>query len=120
MPIIQISLTFPDLNVSAQIGDSVYYSNNIQNYGGQETVTIPNTIKLGEITAITGNTIVVNYDDQLVSPPSSTSFISFAKNKEVNTADLVGYYTKVKFVNDETTKSIELFSVGADVSVSSK
>ena len=120
MPIVQISLTFSDLNASVQVGDSVFYSQNMWNYGGQETVTVSSTTRLGEIVNITGNTIKVNYDDQFISPPPPNSFISFAKNKEVNTTDLVGYYAEVKFVNNDNSKNIEMFSVGSNISISSK
>ena len=46
-------------------------------------------------------------------------FISFAKNKKINTTSLLGYYADVKFVNNSTEK-VEMFSVGAEVQESSK
>ena len=47
------------------------------------------------------------------------AFISFAKEKKVNTSSLLGYYADVKFINDSTKKA-ELFSVGSEVAESSK
>ena len=43
----------------------------------------------------------------------------FAKNKEVNSSSLKGYYAEVKFVNNSNEKA-ELFSIGSGVSESSK
>ena len=43
----------------------------------------------------------------------------FVKNKEVNTNSLLGYYAKIAFEND-STKDVELFSVGSDIFESSK
>lgn len=120
MPIVQISFTFPSLNASVQVGDNLYYSTNMHNYGGQETLTVKHTTKLGEIVSIVGNVVSVIFDNSLITPPPNDAFISFSKNKSVNTTDLVGYYAKAKFVNSENNKSTELFSVGSNVSISSK
>ena len=68
MPIVQISLTFSDLNASVQVGDSVFYSQNMHSYGGQETVPVSSTTRLGEIVNIIGITIKVNYDDKFIYP----------------------------------------------------
>ena len=43
----------------------------------------------------------------------------FEKDKQVNSSSLIGYYAEVKFVNNSTEK-VELFSIGAEVSESSK
>ena len=63
--------------------------------------------------------VTVEYDNVTSSPPSQGDFISFVKDKRVNTSSLLGYYASVNFVNDSTDK-IELFSVGSDVTESSK
>tara|TARA_R110002020_G_scaffold6815_7_gene28908 strand:+ start:288 stop:662 length:375 start_codon:yes stop_codon:yes gene_type:complete len=121
-----ITLGFEGMNISAQIGDTVYYSFQSNNVGGFDKSTISTTKKLGEIvggnsanTPITENLITVNYNDTVVSPPPHSAFISFAKEKKVNTSSLLGYYADVKFVNDSTEK-IELFSVGSEIIESSK
>ena len=43
----------------------------------------------------------------------------FEKDKQVNSSSLIGYYANVKLINDSKGK-IELFSLGSEVSESSK
>ena len=121
-----ITLGFEHINTSAQIGDIVYYSFNANNVGGFDQSTLSTTKKLGKIvggdsanTPITGNLITVNYSDSIVSPPPHDAFISFAKDKKINTSSLLGYYADIKFINNSTEK-IELFSIGSEVNESSK
>ena len=131
MPIQSIILNFPNINISAQVGDIIYYtpfSGNSQ--GGFNQAGLVNTIMLGPITNITTHidgtiNIWVNYDDSITAPPSFNvvtgqgDFISFVKDKKVNTSSLLGYYASINFVNNSTDK-IELFSVGSEVTESSK
>ena len=126
MAIASITLGFHGMNTSVQIGDIAYYSYNSNNIGGFDHSKLTTTKKLGEIVGgssigepITGNLITVEYDNTIVSPPPPRAFISFAKEKKVNTSSLLGYYADVKFVND-STKEIELFSVGSEIAESSK
>lgn len=46
-------------------------------------------------------------------------YISFVKDKRVNTTSLLGYYASINFVNDSKEKA-ELFSFGSEFSESSK
>ena len=119
MPILAIELTFDNMNVSAQVGDIVYYSHSGLPLGGFDQTALANTRRLGEIIEINGNSIIVSYDDTLTSPPPIGAFISFVKDKKVNTSSLLGYYMSANFVNDSRDK-IELFSVGSEISESSK
>lgn len=122
MAIITIQLNFSGMNTSAQVGDTVYYSTPPTGggfIGGFNTSEVSNTNMLGKITLVNQNSIVVEYDDNFATAPPVDSYISFAKDKRVNTSSLVGYYANVEFVND-STKPIELFSIGSDVSASSK
>ena len=120
MAIISIQLTFDNINVSAQVDDIVYYT-----YGGNPTggfdnqQELQNTIRLGPIMAINGNIITVQFDDTLTSSPTEGMYISFVKDKKANTSSLLGYYIKANFVNDSKDK-IELFSVGSEITQSSK
>ena len=43
----------------------------------------------------------------------------FSKNKKANLGDLKGYYAEAKFVNKSINK-VELFSVGSEITQSSK
>jgi|TARA_B110000908_G_C10138845_1_gene395785 hypothetical protein len=119
MAIIQIQLTFNSVNVSAQVGDIAYYSQNGNANGGFNNTALSNTITLGVIVGITPNSITVSYDNAFISPPPEGSFISFAKDKTVNTSSLVGYYAQVDFENNSKDRA-ELFSVGSEVAGSSK
>jgi len=121
MAIVNINFNFgPSLNQSAQVGDTVYYSHSGSGSGGVSYSSINNTVKLGSIVNISNtNIITVAYDNALVSPPNPGDFISFAKDKSVNTSSLLGYYASVNFVNDSRKKA-ELFSVGSEVTESSK
>jgi len=118
-------LNFPNINISAQVGDIIYYTPFDGNpQGGFNQAGLANTIMLGPIISITtlgdGTVdITVEYDDALTSPPSQGDFISFVKDKRINTSSLLGYYASINFVNNSTDK-IELFSVGSDVVESSK
>ena len=119
MAIVQITLNFDGMNVSAQVGDTAYYSFNPNTIGGFDTVVLPDTVQFGIIIAVTATSITVEYDDALVNAPPTGAFISFVKDKKVNTSSLLGYYADAKFVNDSKGK-VELFSVGSEIAESSK
>ena len=115
------------VNASLQIGDVVYYSI-ITSSGTFATVLPSNTILFGTVSTIStdGLSIDVVYEDDAdgdgvvdVSPPGINDYISFAKDKQVNSSSLVGYYAEAKFINNSKEKA-ELFSVGSEVSESSK
>ena len=125
-------LTFSsDVNVSLQVGDVIYYSP--YNTTGQfNTVdNVGSIVTFGVCTAIYNNgdasqgipkySIVVLYDNLNVATPSPSpnDYIMFAKNKEVNSSSLKGYFAEIELVNYSQDK-VELFSVGSEVSESSK
>tara|TARA_R110001606_G_scaffold357213_1_gene508689 strand:- start:3 stop:329 length:327 start_codon:yes stop_codon:yes gene_type:complete len=106
----EITLTFPQpLNVSVQVGDTAYYTNDIN---GVEIVLI------GLITAVTTYTITADIDPSQIRP-TLTSFILFSKTANVNTSGLKGYYAEMQIKND-TTEYAELFLVGSEIFESSK
>jgi len=121
MAIVQVQLMFAGvLNVSAEVGDVIYFTPSSGTLGGFDFQHKAFTSVLGPITAINGSTITVQYDDDDVTfGVSIGSYISFAKNKVINTSSLLGYYADVNFVNDSKGK-VELFSVGSDITESSK
>ena len=123
MPLQNISLHFDNSNFSAQIGYIVYYSHSGVNTGGFNNTDLQNTRRFGPIVEILDRpgrfTVTVQYDDGVVSPPDDGDYISFAKDKRVNTSSLLGYYASVKFVNDSRGK-VELFSIGSEIQESSK
>ena len=106
----EITLTFPQpLNVSVQVGDTAYYTNDIN---GVEIALI------GLIIAVNANTIVANIDPYQIRP-TLTSFILFSKTADVNTSGLKGYYAEAQIKND-STEYAELFLVGSEIFESSK
>lgn len=100
-----ITLTFTNpINASVQIGDTSYYTNDING----------NTIVLiGVITAKSLYTITCDIDPKTIRP-STSSFILFSKTAKVNTSALKGYYAEAQFKNNSEGYA-ELFSVGAEV-----
>ena len=105
-----ITLTFPKpLNVSVQIGDTAYYTNDLNG----ETIT-----QIGEITGVGVYSIDCNISSS-TPRPTNTSFILFSKTNAANISGLTGYFAEAVFKNDSTDK-IELFSVGSEIFESSK
>lgn len=105
-----ITLTFPKpLNVSVQIGDTAYYTNDLNG----ETIT-----QIGEITDVGVYSIDCNINSS-TPRPTNTSFILFSKTNAANISGLTGYFAEAVFKNDSTDK-IELFSVGSEIFESSK
>ena len=126
------TLSFDNTNFSAQVGDIIYFTTgggtigaNQLNPSGFSSAELQNTKRLGVITGIGQNPstlrwdITVEYNAVVVSPPSNGDYISFAKDKRVNTSSLLGYYASVTLKNNSQEKA-ELFNVGADVFESSK
>jgi len=105
-----ITLTFPKLlNVSVQVGDTAYYSDDVNGV---------DIVLMGIITAVSSYSITAEIGPS-VSRPSLTSFILFSKTASVNTNGLKGYYAKMQFKNDSTDYA-ELFLVGSEIFESSK
>ena len=120
MPIFNLQLSFDSINVSTQIGDIVYFTTPSGPIGGFDNSALTSTSRLGDIIGIdnVNNTVTVAYNST-DSTPVVGDYISFAKDKRVNTSSLLGYYASVNFVNNSSGK-VELFSVGSDISESSK
>jgi hypothetical protein len=121
MPLQNATLTFSyPVNASLQIGDIVYYST-ITSSGGFATVLPSNTMLFGTATDISadGLSIDVIYEDTTATTPGINDYISFAKDKQINSSSLVGYYAEAKFINNSKEEA-KLFSVGSEVSESSK
>ena len=120
MAIKHVKLNFSSINASAQVGDIAYCSSAFSVLGAFNSTGVTSTRDLGPIISIETNCLVVEIDDDLNPLNSITgSFISFVKDKKVNTSSLLGYYADVKFKNYSTSKA-ELFSVGSEITESSK
>ena len=81
--------------------------------------------KVGPILGITNTAsghaleVITNLSAGMFSGNLTTMFFLIGKDNRVNANSLLGYYADVRFVNDSREK-IELFSVGSEVSESSK
>ena len=129
-----VTMSFEHLNVSVQTTDYIYYVK-VTQVGTLTSVTrfdtgsYNNIIKLGYVFDVDreNNRIKVFWDDSDndgdgspdVPLPTIDDFILFSKSKPNNTSSLVGYYALANFVNNSNEK-IELFSVGSEISLSSK
>ena len=96
-------------NISLQVGDIAYYvTPDASGYNSDPEI-------ISEISAIGKNFIIVPTNPGI----TADDFIMFSKNKAVNNSSLLGYYAEVKLSNDSTDK-VELFSIGSEVTQSSK
>tara|TARA_R100000995_G_C3442858_1_gene104201 strand:+ start:106 stop:495 length:390 start_codon:yes stop_codon:yes gene_type:complete len=129
MQIITLSLG-GHLNESLQVGDMIYYTPTVST-GNFTTGSSSNLIQLGVVVSFTSNAggfdIDVLHDDTDgnndglpdIPLPSGGEFIMFGKNPVINNSSVKGYYANAKFVNN-SNKKIEMFSVGSEISESSK
>jgi hypothetical protein len=112
-----ITLTFTDpLNVSCQVGDTVYYVPTATT-GGFSTATHGNIVEIGVVSAIVG--LVITVTNNLVASVPSGAFILFSKDNKANLSSALGYYAEVKIKNN-SNEYAELFSFGVDTFESSK
>ena len=119
MTIITLPFSAP-VNTSLQVGDIIYYMA-ISTVAGSNfsTVSSSGSTLLGIVTNIGPDSIDVIYDELTVATPNVGDYIMFQKNQEVNSSSIIGYYANVKLVNYSTDK-IELYSIGSEVTESSK
>tara|TARA_R100001510_G_scaffold57035_1_gene63892 strand:+ start:2104 stop:2475 length:372 start_codon:yes stop_codon:yes gene_type:complete len=109
---------------SLQIGDHIFYVNiSTSTLAGNFATDSP--IYFGNLLGIdfnddsgqyklTVNCVITNF-----VPDPSTMFFLFGKNQNANESSLKGYYAEFKMVNN-SSKRAELFSVGSEVTASSK
>ena len=97
------------INVSLQVGDMIYF---------QETNGGP-IKQLGACTSINGLTIRANWDGTAANEPEDGDFILFAKDSQVNTSGLLGYYGEVVLTTTSSDKE-ELFAVNSEIFISSE
>ena len=122
MPNITITFSFP-INVSVQIGDIAYYTDNVTSLGIHNHSNYNDIVKIGDIISInrTTNTIVCDWDPNPATAlyPTNGDFIMFSKDNKANLSSMLGYFASVEFINNSKTEG-ELFSVGCDIFESSK
>ena len=107
------TITFSNnINVSAQVGDTLFYHVNSNDPG----------TALGAITAIGSNFVEVDSNSPNINKIAAGNFFSFKKSSGVNysaNSSVKGYYAKVKITNIESTRR-ELFYLGSEITESSK
>ena len=119
------TLTFSSpINVSCQVGDTVYYVNTTSS-GGFTTNDTNSVVEIGDIREIenpTGPTPIIRAFTNLGNTELTLSdkFILFSKNNKANMNSPIGYYASLKMTNDDRTNPSELFSVATEIFESSK
>ena len=126
MPTVQYTFTNP-INVSlqakptnvatgAQTGawDNIYFVNIVS---GKQSGAVK---LIGECIAINNSTKTIDVNAGANIPlPNTGDYLFFAKNTNINTPGIMGYYAEVEMTNDSTEQA-ELFTVSSEVSESSK
>ena len=122
-----ISIYFDkEINISAQIGDIAYYTPTEDSSNFK--VNSSSSTRIGKIKNISYNStteeykLIINTTVEVASNPpnATTDFIFFSKDNTVNSSSVLGYYSEVKFENNSNEENSELFSVGFEVTESSK
>ena len=99
-----------NINVSAQVGDTLFYHVGIGDAGTE----------LGAITAVGSN--FVEIDNANIGSAAVGNFFSFKKSSGANyhaNSSVKGYYAKVRISNNNSTKQ-ELFYLSSEITESSK
>lgn len=119
------TLTFSSpINVSCQVGDTVYYVNTTSS-GGFTTNDTNSVVEIGDIREIqnpTGATPIIKAHTNLGNAEATLSdkFILFSKNNKANLNSPIGYFASLKMTNNDTSNASELFSVATEIFSSSK
>ena len=121
-----ISIYFDkEINISAQIGDIAYYTPTEDSSNFK--VNSSSSTRIGKIKNISYDNATEEYELvidagelQGSTPNATTDFIFFSKDNTVNSSSVLGYYSEVKFENNSNEEKSELFSVGFEVTESSK
>ena len=120
MPTITLTFTAP-INVSCQVGDTAYTVPTTTTAGFK--VNSQSVTEIGTITRIQNplsNSPVVTVDTNLPGTyDGANEFVFFSKDNKANLSSILGYFADVKFRNNSTSEA-EIFSIGADIFVSSK
>ena len=115
-----LDLVFAQLNMSVQVNDTAYFvnSNDLGTVGG---FNVGNNIQLiGNINAISGNTITVQLEGPFATEENITgSFVLFSKDNLVELNTIKGYYAQATFKNNSLEKA-ELYATACDIEESSE
>ena len=118
----ELTIPLNSVNDSLQVGDKVFISLRANNTNiNNIDLTYSDPVLIGEAIKIGLQHIVISFNNSTTGPcaPERGDYLMFAKDKKVNTSGLKGYYLKASFINNSTSYA-ELFSVGSELSESSK
>ena len=126
MPTLTLPFNF-DINVSAQVGDTVYFVSTTSiggakgGYSDNFEINSSNVLELGTIKSIdqAGNEIIFSSTTQNYEIMNEGDFVLFSKDNKANMSSLLGYYAKVQIRNNSRKKA-EMFKINADYFESSK
>mgnify|MGYP003111852363 CR=1 FL=1 len=117
MALITLNFSQP-INASCQVGDEAYHVTT--STSGGFTINSNNIESLGSIREISADRLsMVTFSTTAPGNLNGTNkYIFFAKDNQANLSSMLGYFSKVKFVNDDT-KEAELYEVGLNMFESS-
>ena len=105
------------LNPEIQIGDKVYYVATTTN--GGFTTNNGDIVEVGTVLTVNFSKNVMTITTDLADNTVTTShYILFSKDNDVNMSSILGYYAEVKIVNNSTSQA-ELYQVSTDMFESS-
>ena len=99
-----------NINVSVQVGDTLYYTNVTGGAGNLE--------EIGPITEVGSNFVVVDGPDPTPVGFFTPLFFMF-KKPDFNNASVKGYFAEARIATKSNSK-IELFTLGSEITQSSK
>ena len=101
-----------EINVSLQAGDDIYSTNG---------VVAPAELRIiGTVASVDRVSNEINLTNTPPNPaPVAGNFMLFAKNSQVNTSGLLGYYGEVVLATNSSDKK-ELFAVNSEIFISSE
>ena len=119
-----LNLTFTSpINISCKVGDTAYFVNNVTALGGFQ---VGGNIELiGNINTITesGSDTIVNVElegeNASIDTITTSSFIMFSKDNQVEMSCIAGYYAQATFKNN-STEPAELYAVSCEIEQSSE
>tara|TARA_R100000656_G_C3945147_1_gene127417 strand:+ start:303 stop:704 length:402 start_codon:yes stop_codon:yes gene_type:complete len=133
MPTIEIDFQ-QEVNTSVQVGDEVYYI--LPNTNGEfdwadisnifrvedTSTTPPTAYPVSSVSTGEPGLITIDFPQSAgatINIPPTGAFIMFGKDNRINMSSLIGYFARVKFVNDSKERA-ELFVVNSEITISSK
>ena len=109
---LQVNVNY--LNVSLQVGDTIYARSTDTQNGAEDAQQDTN----GQYSP-TSQGFILGIEDTLSSYiVQDNDFIMFSKHDQ-SRGDVIGYYAQAKFVNNSRKKA-EIFSVGSEIIINSK